>query len=705
MAILVFSPNGTYVTKPTLEATRTSADCAGKTVVVTSALTAAQSNITAAWPADRALEVKMGGSIGNTVAFTINGSFSAALSKVFSGTGLVTFGAVTIKEVYPQWWGAKGDGVADDTVAIRSLLSSLNGSTSLINLQVHFTSGTYKISSTVDIPFGTKIYGDNATINVAFDGVGFTVANGLTNGIAATVSATLAPGVSSSESSTTKVTVVDASGYAVGDCVSVTGTNGQQFVAYIADITSGVITLSDYLLYTLTSPTLYKLVDANISIIGINAYHGVAVVSSSSYVLVINGRGVTVKDCTFGESVFKSTRAITVSGPFAAMHNNKFNNVSLAIQAYDANRISIKDNTVTNAGTAFRLIYCDNCEVVGNYISNGTSMAYGLGIELAADGTHDKNCRHLIAFNSVVRVNKGVSGSGIGGIHLNFSANHNRIIGNTSKNNSFGIYLENSASFNTIQGNNCSDNDGYYGVGIELDWNCSNNTISGNVCNNNRGSTTAGESSGIQIRTSGTNACLYNTVDNNTCVMNGLEGIVAGGEFTTVTGNTCLNNAVDVVAHNAAYASNIGWGIRVIGVNTVVVGNTVSQSNYDSRATSSFTQVGIGVSGAVNATIENNVISVGYYSLHGILIDTSSSKIKVCSNTVTTTGAQGAAMQILGCTGTYVNSNLVSQNANGFNALEILNTDTFSMWGNRFTGAVATTILTGSTNRYTPIDN
>ena len=68
---------------------------------------------------------------------------------------------------------------------------------------------------------------------------------------------------------------------------------------------------------------------------------------------------------TFGESVFKSTRAITVSGPFASMYNNKFNNVSLAIQAYNANRISIKDNTVTNAGTAFRLIYCDNCEVVG----------------------------------------------------------------------------------------------------------------------------------------------------------------------------------------------------------------------------------------------------------------------------------------------------------------------------------------------------
>ena len=61
MAILVFSPNGTYVTKPTLEAARTSADCAGKTVVVTTALTAAQSAIAAAWPADRALRVEKSG--------------------------------------------------------------------------------------------------------------------------------------------------------------------------------------------------------------------------------------------------------------------------------------------------------------------------------------------------------------------------------------------------------------------------------------------------------------------------------------------------------------------------------------------------------------------------------------------------------------------------------------------------------------------
>jgi len=140
MAILVFSPNGTYVTKPTLEAARTSADCVGKTVVVTSALTAAQSDITAAWPTDRKLKVETGGEINNTAAFTvtgsllmsggkfgagstgaitINGEFFADQYQVFSGTGTVT----GLFEVSPHWWGAAEK--TDITVALNKALASV----------------------------------------------------------------------------------------------------------------------------------------------------------------------------------------------------------------------------------------------------------------------------------------------------------------------------------------------------------------------------------------------------------------------------------------------------------------------------------------------------------------------------------------------------------------------------------------------------
>ena len=164
MAILVFSPNGTHVVKPTLEAARTSADCTGKTVVVTSALTAAQSDITAAWPTNRTLEVKTGGVINNTAAFivtgsltmsdgtfgtgstgaiTINGKFSAGLYKVFAGTGAVTFGVASAKIIYPEWWGAVGDDTTDSTAAVQ-IAATAAGTAKILEL-----TGMYSVTSTL----------------------------------------------------------------------------------------------------------------------------------------------------------------------------------------------------------------------------------------------------------------------------------------------------------------------------------------------------------------------------------------------------------------------------------------------------------------------------------------------------------------------------------------------------------------------------
>lgn len=71
MAILISNSNGgdeTPVT--TLEAARTGASYAGKTVTVASVLSTAQSNISGAWPSDRKLVVAKGGQIAPTTAFT-----------------------------------------------------------------------------------------------------------------------------------------------------------------------------------------------------------------------------------------------------------------------------------------------------------------------------------------------------------------------------------------------------------------------------------------------------------------------------------------------------------------------------------------------------------------------------------------------------------------------------------------------------------
>ena len=85
--------------------------------------------------ANTTLLFRQGGSLaiatGNTVI--INGDVQAGLYKIFdlTGTGKVTWGSGSVKEIYPQWWGAVADstGVADsgtnDLAAFDAMLDSL----------------------------------------------------------------------------------------------------------------------------------------------------------------------------------------------------------------------------------------------------------------------------------------------------------------------------------------------------------------------------------------------------------------------------------------------------------------------------------------------------------------------------------------------------------------------------------------------------
>jgi len=75
--------------------------------------------------------------IPTAVTVTINGGVDAGLFQIFEcqGTGKVAFGQGAVKEVYPQWWGAKGNGKTDDTSAIQAAIVA--GSV------IYFPEGTY----------------------------------------------------------------------------------------------------------------------------------------------------------------------------------------------------------------------------------------------------------------------------------------------------------------------------------------------------------------------------------------------------------------------------------------------------------------------------------------------------------------------------------------------------------------------------------
>lgn len=70
-------------------------------------------------------------SIPTGITLTITGSISAGLYKIFScaGTGKVVLAKKTI---YPEWWGALGDGSTDDSFAFSKMIESISGGATII---------------------------------------------------------------------------------------------------------------------------------------------------------------------------------------------------------------------------------------------------------------------------------------------------------------------------------------------------------------------------------------------------------------------------------------------------------------------------------------------------------------------------------------------------------------------------------------------
>jgi len=127
----------------TLALANTAAYDAGKTLLITKeCILTANTTLTAA------VVVIKGGSFtkASTYTLTINGPFEAGLYPVFSGfdAGDVTFGTGTVKEVYPEWWGANTiPGTTDMSVEILSALDSINE-----GMECVLTSSNYNIGTT-----------------------------------------------------------------------------------------------------------------------------------------------------------------------------------------------------------------------------------------------------------------------------------------------------------------------------------------------------------------------------------------------------------------------------------------------------------------------------------------------------------------------------------------------------------------------------
>ena len=87
---------------------------------------------------------------------TISGTCDVGLYQVFTGNGAVSFGLESIKEVYPQWFGAVGDGIANDQAAINKAATATPAESVL-----YFPPATgYATDGTITVPANVSVYMD-----------------------------------------------------------------------------------------------------------------------------------------------------------------------------------------------------------------------------------------------------------------------------------------------------------------------------------------------------------------------------------------------------------------------------------------------------------------------------------------------------------------------------------------------------------------
>lgn len=114
---------------------------------LTDAITTYSFTTAITFPSNIAIEVEHGAYIDRPDKVTINGPFVHDLSQCFSRNYYPVFGTGSIKEAYPEWWGAVGDAAIDGTGTdnTAALQSSFSAS------KVVFLNSKYKITSPISL--------------------------------------------------------------------------------------------------------------------------------------------------------------------------------------------------------------------------------------------------------------------------------------------------------------------------------------------------------------------------------------------------------------------------------------------------------------------------------------------------------------------------------------------------------------------------
>lgn len=346
---------------------------------------------------------------GYTLA--INGRISMDLLQKFSGEGKFIFDAGIIKTIHPQWWGAVGDGSADDMKKIQAAINSMPSDSTL-----HITGGEYMIGAGLTVTAKTRITikGDGVCSRIHASAATFDLLT-ITNSEDVTIQNLSFEGASSATEGLYGIWITDSPRMRIQNC-KFTGTN-----------------------------------------------KGVGMDGSADECIIQNNHFLNLVGATSGNGygVFTTTDRNVISG-------NTFNNVprhdvylSGSAGAQGARYNVVEGNTSIDSGADAISLYSQATQqsVIGNVIKGNTIIDPVIGISLNQQ-----------ALNNIVHGNyiSGASGASVyvnGGVIANTYPNFNSIVGNvivSSTATTGGIELAN-GSYNVIA-NNTLNSPGTYGI-------------------------------------------------------------------------------------------------------------------------------------------------------------------------------------------------------------------------------------------------
>ncbi|REE57502.1 parallel beta-helix repeat protein [Paenibacillus taihuensis] len=518
---------------------------------------------------DQAAKLQTARSITLAGSVTGSASFDGSSNITINTTGSSGSGAnLLVNWVNVKNFGALGNGVADDTVAINAAMSSLPASGGT----VYIPEGTYMINA--GNPYNpvtnatcislrsnvTVILAEGATLKAitnAFNNYAIFLVRAVSN-------VTIEGGVLQGERYTHTGPVEGQVGVGVwlegATNVTIRDTTCKEFWG------DGI-----YTRFHTTLGNTKKVSVENVSFID-NRRQGISICANENF-RVINCSFETTQGTDPAAGIdIEPELGGTVKDVIIV--GNVFKGNKIGVQALGDSSATINGN-VFDGNTMWGIYLASSSRyysVTGNIIF--ASGNYGIYVNTSTDNTISGN----VVYNN-----------GSHGIYLLNSANRNvvtsnRCYGNTGE----GISVYNSID-NTINDNNCTNNTGR-GINIE---NSTDNSVSGNTCSSNT-------SSGIYLW-----KCKYTVVDGNRCAKNGQHGIFVRGDSANDTNN---NSIINNQCKENSQSANLGYQNIFLSSGAAGANATNNVQNNMCRAGSlaNKPQYGVLISSNTTATMLKN---------------------------------------------------------------------------------------------------